>query len=472
VSTAAAAERGRPRLSARLSTAIYVLLAVLLVHVLVEEWLQQLLGAHEVAGSRTADGAAALPKAFKSAVYIALAAVTVTKVVIERRLSDFRTPADLALVALAVAIAIAGAVNDSSPTLIGQSLFVYLRGVIVFYAWRALAPDLERVRRVLVLVGAVIAAGAAVAVLQMIVGHDAYRAVGWDYLRWADDHRAQGLLRHPNDLGHAAGLALLGLAALFAVRSEVDRRLWAPAALFALAIGAAQSRESILGSIAGLLVIAALRRARLGRLLAVAGLVVLGAAIPLAIDPDSRHELERRITGVGKAIERPSNEKEGPGTREGDREVRVLYAQQSWRLFKKRPVLGYGAGQFGGIVAVEHDPNWFRDRRFGPEGFDRHGFRSTSVDSFWLHLVVEVGAIGTAAYLAWLALLGAPLLAPARRRGPPGIATAAACWALAAMAFALVVAFVAPSLEDPLFPPLLFTALGVAWVARGYDDRE
>ena len=468
----AASALGRPRLAGRLSTAIYVLLAVLLVHVLVEEWLQQLLGAHEVAGSRTADGAAALPKVFKSAVYIALAAATLTKVVLERRLGEFRTPADLALVALAAAIALAGAVNDSSPTLIGQSAFVYLRGVIVFYAWRALAPDPERVRRVLVLVGAVIAAGAAVAVVQMIVGHDAYRAVGWDYFHWADDHRAQGLLRHPNDLGHAAGLALLGLAALFTVRSAVDRRMWALAALLAIAIGAAQSRESIIASVVGLAVIAALRRAEPRRLLAIAGLVVLGAAIPLAIDPDSRHELERRITGVGKAIERPSDEREKPGVRAGDREIRVLYAQQGFRLFKKRPLLGYGAGQFGGIVAVEHDPNWFRDRRFGPRGFDRHGFRSTSVDSFWLHLVVEVGLIGTAAYLAWLALLCAPLLGPARRREPPGIATAAACWALAAVAFALVVAFVAPSLEDPLFPPLLFTALGVGWVARRYDDRE
>jgi hypothetical protein len=144
-------------------------------------------------------------------------------------------------------------------------------------------------------------------------------------------------------------------------------------------------------------------------------------------------------------------------------------------------------GQFGGIVATEHDPRWWADPRFGPGGFKMYGFNAQQVDSFWLHLLVETGVVGALAYLVWFALLSTPFLAlslrrrrEARRRQerapPAGTAYKArsgskeqplhpvAYWGPAAVAFAAVIAFFSPSLEDPIFPPLLFTVLGVGWV--------
>jgi hypothetical protein len=148
-------------------------------------------------------------------------------------------------------------------------------------------------------------------------------------------------------------------------------------------------------------------------------------------------------------------------------------------------------GQFGGIVAVKNDPEWNLDPRFkevlGPEGFYLHEFKSTSVDLFWLHLLVEVGALGVLAYLAWMGLIIAPVIRAAWRRGPrmggvrgsPG-SGAILLWAAATFAFAVLVATWSPSLEDPMFPALMFAVLGFAWAllsrepdaARAGDDDD
>ncbi|GAA0898023.1 hypothetical protein GCM10009557_73100 [Virgisporangium ochraceum] len=159
-----------------------------------------------------------------------------------------------------------------------------------------------------------------------------------------------------------------------------------------------------------------------------------------------------------------------------EREIRILYAHQAFDLWLHRPLLGYGTGQFGGYVAYQNNPRWNEDTRFGPHGFDMHGFYTETVDSFWLHLWVETGAIGVLAYVTWLFLLIRPLLLAARRarrrtdrgeptdaRGEPALPSPAVPWAVAAMVVAVLVAFLSISLENPLFPPLLFTVLGIAW---------
>src|SRR5262249_30713644 len=139
-------------------------------------------------------------------------------------------------------------------------------------------------------------------------------------------------------------------------------------------------------------------------------------------------------------------------------------------LWLRRPLLGYGTGQFGGYVAYQHNPRWNEDPRFGPNGFDLHGFYTETVDSFWLHLWIETGAIGLLVYLGWMFLLCWPLVKAARRARrrsdadghrvlpPPNVP-----WAIAAMVMAFLVGFLAISLEDPLFPALLFTVLGLGW---------
>jgi hypothetical protein len=331
---------------------------------------------------------------------------------------------------------------------------------------------------------------ALIAIVQTVVGYDSYRALGWVNLSWARINRAQALLDHPNNLGHLLGLALLGLLAWFVTRASVGWRWWTVFGVLALGMSASQSRESLIGFVFGAVAIAVLRRGGwpTGRVVALGLAVVVGFAVAqVGFSPANRAELQRRLSGVFSAFQVQSGQ-EGDnycvtgnaGCSADDpnqipqREVRVLYAQQGVKLLLHRPLLGYGVGQFGGIVAFEHDPLWYQDTRFGPHGFDMHGFNGNKqVDSFWLHLVVETGTIGALAYLAWLGLLIAPFVLLTRRltrrrtAGRPRTDAPLhpfAYWAVAAVVFGAEIAIFATSLEDPIFPALLFTVLGVAWV--------
>ena len=176
------------------------------------------------------------------------------------------------------------------------------------------------------------------------------------------------------------------------------------------------------------------------------------------------------LSGVFSAFQTPSGAEDCDGYatdaectaagRMSNREIRVLFFQQGGRLLAHRPVLGYGVGQFGGIVAEKHDPQWELDPRF-PGGFDLHDFDGTTVDSFWLHLTVEAGILGLLAYLAWLALLVAPLLRGWRTAARAWLAL----WGITATLFTLLISLFSTTLEDALYPPLYFAILGLGWVS-------
>jgi len=463
------------RLSRWLGLALVVLLGTLLVWVLFETWIQVLLSTpvEDAEGNLLADGPS-WPKSVKNGLYFLLLGATIVKILVDRRWRDFRTPADIAVAVLGVIFVLAGLFGDSPIGLIGEAGWVYLRGVIVFYAWRAADPSRRQVRTVLIVVGAVVGVNALIAIWQTLAGPTTYENLGWINMTWARINRAHALLDHPNHLGHLLALTMLGIFAYMASRAKVHWRWWAAFVVLAIALSATQSRESTLGFIAGVAVICFLRRAKWAAA-TIAVVIVLGfAGAQLAVSPENRAELARRLAGVTAALNLPSGAEGDDACVETrtdcaedrekipEREVRVLYAQQGVELWLKRPLLGYGVGQFGGIVAYEHDPLWYQDSRFGPEGFRLYGSNEKQVDSFWLHLLVETGALGALAYLAWLFLLIAPLVRAVWRRGaavhPFG------WWAPAAMMFAILVACLAPSLEDPLFPAQLFTVLGLAWV--------
>jgi O-Antigen ligase len=477
---------GGRRLARRLGIALFVALGALLLAALFESWLGLVSGQQLVNGrGQLVVVPATWPQTLKSVLYVVIALLTAARFTVDRRWGQLRTRADLALVVLVVVLVGAGLFGPSAPKLIAQALFVYLRGAIVFYALRALDPSRLQLRRLLYLLGAVLVLDSAVSLVEMVVGEPAYRALGWVDMEWAKINRAHALFNHPNDLGHFVGLMLLGLIALIAVRDNVSKRLWALLVLVALALAASQSRESIIGVLLGLGVIALLRRANFVRLGVVAVLVFLAAVVPVVVSPANRAEWQRRLAGVTEAIQLPSGsvcdgEAGDAPDADGsaacpdavpDREIRLLYLQQGAKLLERRPLLGYGVGQFGGIVAYQDDPNWNLDPRFRPTGFNRYGFSAKTVDSFWLHLVVETGVVGLAVYLVWLYLLAAPLIRVARRRRGRARAPAHPVfyWAPAAVLFVVFVAVLSPSLEDPLVPPLLFTIVGIAWVllARG-----
>jgi hypothetical protein len=489
-----------PRLgsaSTLLGTVLFVLVCVLLVDAVLEGWLVNLLGSrHQDATGATVVEAAGWPKNVKSALYITTALATAAKFTIDRTWGRLRTRADVALLVLAAVLLLAGIFGPSSPKLIVQAMFVYFRGAILFYALRAMNPGPTRIRKIVWLLGGLMGLEVLVALAQFVFGQSAFQAVGWVDMGWARIGRAQALLEHPNDLGHFAGLMLLGLFALFAVRASVGRWWWVAAAGTALALGAAQSRESIVAVLLGLVVIFLLRWAHWRRFAALAGLVILTAAIPIATSQTSRDEWIRRFAGVAAALHIHAGDEcaalgitnaanPDESCKGADREIRLLYYQQGEKLLVRRPVLGYGIGQFGGIVAYQDDPNWNLDPRFQPVGFDKYNFAAKTVDAFWLHLVIEAGVVGLIAYLAWQWFLAAPFVRELRpRRGEPRRTRApghpALYWAPAAILFVTIVATLSAALEDPLVPPLLFTIVGIGWVvlarnragdATGVDGR-
>lgn len=479
--------------SALLGTVLLVLIGALLVEVLFEAWVQHLGGSFTYgSGNRRVISLPDWPKTVKNGLYLTVLALTAVKIVLDRAWWRFTTAADVALVALGVLMVVAGVLGESRTTLIGEALYVYFRGVIIFYAWRAVNPPWRRIRPLLWVLGGILVLNSVMALVQMVVGEPAYVRIGWLDMTWAAIYRAQGFLDHPNHIGHVLAVGMLGLLAWAVARPGLPRRWWWLFGLFALALSATQSRESTLGFLACAVLIGMLRRGRWRPVVAMLVVVSLLTAAQLALRPKNRAELQRRLAGVFSAFEVPSGEEGEDYCVEGSvndtaectnripqREIRALYAQQGIRILARRPLLGFGVGQFGGIVAEKDDPNWNLDPRFGPGGFDMHGSTQKQVDSFWLHLMVEVGVLGLLAYLIWLFLLVLPILRrlPLRTRllgrGPPlpeAQVHPVAYWAPATLLFAVLVAFLSPALEDPLFPPVLFTVLGLAWVLRSRGE--
>ncbi|MFF5202888.1 O-antigen ligase family protein [Micromonospora parva] len=512
-------------ISGLLSTAIVVVVGALLVHVLLETWAQVLSGPTSVDPRANLDGSAQWPKQLKTVLYLGLAGLTVVKVAVDRLWHRFLTGADLALVVLGLVMVLAGLVNDSSMSLMGEALFVYFRGVIVFYALRAADLNSMMIRRLLIVVAVVVSVNVLLALVQMVVGEPAYRVLGWVDLTWSEQSRAQGLLSHPNHLGHVLGLTLLGFVAWLATATDVRRRWWAVAVVATVAMSATQSRETLLGVLIGAVVIAVVARTNTRRILAVCLLVVLCTVAQIAARPDNRAEWERRIGNAFTSFNHPAGSESsppappaaatakpsptatprpdggstasggpktsakpstspgtsgsgGPGGSPGAatpqpthspapvREIRVLYLQQAGKILPRQPLLGFGIGQFGGVVAEKDNPNWHKNPKFGPGGFNRYGFQAVQVDSFWLHLIMEVGVLGFGAYLVWLFMIAKPLLARTRQLRRTGHRPAPnVLWGIAALIFACIVGFLSPSMEDPLLPPLLWTVVGLAWWA-------
>jgi O-antigen ligase len=267
---------------------------------------------------------------------------------------------------------------------------------------------------------------------------------------------------------------------------------WIVLGVVALGLAATQSRESWLGTLIGVVVIWFLRKQ--GGRKAVVAVVLISVFFlgHLFARPENLSVLSDRLGGLVNAVQTPSGTEDCAGFETNDacikagkvqpRESRMLFYQQGADLLVDKPLLGYGVGHFGGIVAETNDPNWEEHPRWGPGGFDLHDYDGTTVDSFWLHLAVEVGLLGLLAYLVWLGLITLPLLRSTRRfatraakdaarsaaRRPVYTAASAAhpavYWAVAAMIFAVFVGFLSPALEDPLFPMVLFGIMGLGWV--------
>lgn len=254
---------------------------------------------------------------------------------------------------------------------------------------------------------------------------------------------------NPNRLGYPAAYLLPLLVALWVISRQLEgaRRLLAAAAvvlgcyLSVWAVSASGSRSSLLGSAVALLVMFVLRPGlgigrALARLLLLCA-VVLGAGGALLAMGQLPTTLEERIT---RSLD--STDSDARSNLVADREHLM---DAGVAAFMESPLLGTGLDNFRYVTP-------------------RYDIEATPQlpHNLWLQLLVQVGAVGTFAMAALLAVWAADVLGAMRRTHP---LDAELLWALAAaLAGILTIFLFAPEMLDRHY--WLVVALGTA-IVRG-----
>lgn len=262
-------------------------------------------------------------------------------------------------------------------------------------------------RQALVAIGVLLAlmvVGAVVAVAQAalsphLLGLSALRG------RFGELYRLAAFFGDPNTfaafLSASIPFALFGATGL---RTRRGRRIALAAAfLLVLALWLSFSRGGWLGAVGGFAVAALIvdhRPIRVGALVVSVALVV-ALVMPrnlLCSTCEDGPDL------VGSTFGRV-------GTVGGGEDLRVLFILNGLPIVADHPLLGVGPGRYGGAAAdIYHTPVY---ARYGTDELFANPTQRT-VDDFWLHLVVESGLLGLAAYLAMVGAALRPILRGAR----------------------------------------------------------
>jgi O-antigen ligase len=251
----------------------------------------------------------------------------------------------------------------------------------------------------LVLLGAVIAIAQAV-LSPHLLGLSAIRG------RFGELYRLAAFFGDPNTfaafLSAAIPFALFGATGL---RTSRGRRIAVGAAfVLVLALWLSFSRGGWLGAVGGFAVASLIvdhRPLRVGALVVAAALAVAlvmprNLACPTCEEgPDLVGSTFGRISKVG-----------------GGGDLRVLFILNGLPIVRDHPLVGVGPGRYGGAAADIYDTPVYA--RYGTDELFANPTQRT-VDDFWLHVVVESGLLGLAAYLAMVGAALGPIIAAARR---------------------------------------------------------
>jgi O-antigen ligase len=112
------------------------------------------------------------------------------------------------------------------------------------------------------------------------------------------------------------------------------------------------------------------------------------------------------------------------------RDLRMQFIREGLPIVMDNPLLGVGPGRYGGAAAA-----WLDSPVYSEYGTSLYGFRT--VHNFWLHMLGEVGALGTAVFLTLIVGLLIRLVHAARRQLDPvrHIVLAGSALALVVIAF-------------------------------------
>ncbi len=372
-------------------------------------------------------------------------------------LPALRHPAVVLVAAFALVAAASAALNGVPPPIAVAGIGFTIEAVALFVLPRMIGFDIGQAR--LAFMGftgmALLAAGLALA--QVLLDADVLGLQSFTG-RFSEGHRVAAFLVNPNMLGAVLAMAI-PMPLLAAVRTDARRRrvlYGAVTFVLALALLYTFSRGAWLGLAlsAAVLAVAVDRRALAG--LALVGVLVIATALVLprhVLDPDAgdvEFDLAAAILGRLDTL--------AEGT-----DLRLQFVSNASPIIADHPIVGAGPGRYGGAVAWRFGSPLYDDYTDGsvPEG--------RTVDNFWLHLLVEVGVIGTLLFAAALAAATWGALAAARAADGWGRVLPAA-----AAAIAIVIAI--DSLAEMLlegnttsFAVWFFLGLTSALVARSAE---
>jgi hypothetical protein len=326
-----------------------------------------------------------------------------------RLLTALRHPATTGFGAFVVLGLVSALINGVPPLTLAAGLFYTLDAVAIFYLCRLVGFSH---RQAVLAVGAV---GVAVVLMALISIGQALLApdiLGLDIVkgRSGEPGRIGSLVRNPNALGSLIAL-VLPFTLFGSIRLPNPRMRWAMAGaalVLAMALLLTYSRGSWLGIVVATFAITLFldRKA----LLAAIGVAALAF---LLVNVMPRDLLVSSSPGAVRPpldfnIIDSTSERVGKVGTGGD--LRTLLVLNAVPILRDHTLVGVGPGRYGGAAADHFSSPVYR--QYGTDKLLRY---QQTVDNFWLHLLVEAGILGAAAFVALIGVVVVGLFRSARR---------------------------------------------------------
>jgi hypothetical protein len=328
-----------------------------------------------------------------------------------RLMPAIRHPATIAIAAF-VALGLVSALINGVPLLaVAAGFFYTLDAVALFYLCRLAGFSHRQAVLAIGAVGAAVVLMALIAVGQRVLGPNIL-GLGVFPGRSGETARIGSIVQNPNALGSLIAL-ILPFSLFGLVRLPSRRTRWAMAAaalVLAMALLLTYSRGSWLGVLFGTVAVALLLDRKV--LLAAIG---VGALAFLLVNVMPRDVLVGSSTGAARP---PSDfniidtTAERVGNVGGGRDLRTLLALNAIPILRDHPLVGVGPGRYGGAAAAHFPSPVYL--QYGTNKLLRFEFQQT-VDNFWLHLLIEAGILGAAAFIASIGLVAVALVRTVRR---------------------------------------------------------
>lgn len=320
-------------------------------------------------------------------------------------LPALRHPATVWLVLLVVVAAASAVLNGTRPLVALAGVVFTVDALLVFYLARAAGADNASVRTAIRVILSVMGAASVLAVVQALLAPDIlwFRAFPGSF---GEGGRVTAFFGNPNMLG--AMLAATIPLAVLQVRGAVSwRRVgWvALSFLLVLTLLLTYSRGAWLGAVLGfgLLLLLLDRRTLLVTLAILAAALLTAMVMPrnLLLAPDQRPDY---ADGTGpdapgffeSTIDRIDALSDG-------RDLRTRFVLEGLPIIRDHPLLGVGPGMYGGAAASIFDSPVY-------EEYDTSLYGFNTVHNYWLHLLGELGVLGTLAFIGLLFSVGWPIL--------------------------------------------------------------